>query len=68
MVYMSVLTPRDVSFAFEKTTSESGLSENIKHLKGHGMGISIMTKIMDSVTYSLKKNGQFDWLMIKKLD
>lgn len=68
VVYMSVLTPRDVSFAFEKTTSESGLSENIKHLKGHGMGISIMTKIMDSVTYSLKKNGQFDWLMIKKLD
>ncbi len=67
-VYVTVLSPNDVAFEFEKTEFESGISADISHLKGHGLGISIMTKIMDSVTYRLKEDGQFDWLMIKNIE
>jgi anti-sigma regulatory factor (Ser/Thr protein kinase) len=67
-VYMSVLSPTDVNFTFEKSDPDSSLSTNIKYLKGHGLGLSIMTKIMDTVTYTMREDGQFDWLMIIKLD
>jgi anti-sigma regulatory factor (Ser/Thr protein kinase) len=67
-VFLNVDSSHVLSFSFEQSTSKHELSENLKNLKGHGMGISIITKIMDSVTYTLKDDGQFDWQMIKKLD
>lgn len=67
-VYLNVDSSHNLSFSFEGSKNEQEISENLKNLKGHGMGISIITKIMDSVTYSLKEDGQFDWQMTKKLD
>jgi len=66
-VFLEVIDPRNVLFTFEKSASAAELSENLKHLRGHGLGISIITKIMDSVIYSLRDDGQFDWQMIKNL-
>ena len=42
--------------------------DEIEFLQGHGLGVSIMTKIMDTVTYSFIGEGKYDWLMIKNLD
>ena len=66
-VYLEIIDPKVLSFSFEQDAHKTGQSDNLKHLKGHGLGISIMTKIMDSVVYVLRDDGQFDWQLTKKL-
>ncbi len=68
MVYFKILDPFTVSFIFEALQDESfnfEQSENI--LRDHGLGLSIITKLMDQVTYSYIGEGRFDWKLVKQL-
>ena len=71
VVYATVVNPYSISFTFEAHSEPDKLESNrlneIEFLQGHGLGVSIMTKIMDSVTYSFVGEGKYDWLMTKKL-
>jgi len=67
-VYLTVTDPKILSFSFEKSDDEAEFNDNLKNLKGHGLGISIMTKIMDSVIYKMREDGQYDWQLTKMLD
>ena len=68
-VYMTVVNPYSVSFSFE-AAEESNFDkfDELEEMDGHGFGISIVTKIMDSVSYSYVGDGKFDWQIIKNLD
>jgi len=72
IVYATVENPYCISFTFESHPNPENLEFNrmdeIEFLQGHGFGVSIMTKIMDTVTYSFIGEGKYDWLMIKNLD
>ena len=72
IVYATVVNPYSISFTFEANPDPDSLQFNrmdeIEFLQGHGLGVSIMTKIMDSITYSFIGEGKYDWLMIKNLD
>jgi anti-sigma regulatory factor (Ser/Thr protein kinase) len=68
VVYVTVLDPNSLSFYFV-TNEEAELqdADNLKDLHGHGLGLSIVTKIMDSTTYTSIGEGKYDWKMTKKL-
>ena len=68
-VYMTVVNPYSLSFHFEPDESDDfdRLTE-LDVLDGHGFGISIVTKVMDSLSYSYIGEGKFDWQMIKNLE
>ena len=72
VVQATVVNPYSVSFTFdskeETDESEFNRMEEIDFLQGHGFGVSIITKIMDSVTYSFVGEGKYDWVMIKNLE
>jgi anti-sigma regulatory factor (Ser/Thr protein kinase) len=72
VVYAKVINPFSISFTFEEHPDPDTLKFNrldeIQYLQGHGLGVSIMTKIMDSVTYSFIGEGKYDWLMVKNFD
>ena len=68
-VYFTVIEPFGVSFNFEER--EEALQDYIEELSGiedHGMGLSIITKLMDTVTYTYIGEGKYDWKLIKKLE
>lgn len=68
-VYFTVIEPFGVSFNFEER--EEALLDYIEELSGiedHGMGLSIITKLMDTVTYTYIGEGKYDWKLIKKLE
>jgi len=69
IVYFTVVDPFTVSFSFEER-AEALLDQlgELTNLKDHGLGISIVTKLMDTVTYSYVGQGKYDWKLIKKLD
>lgn len=69
-VFISVLDPYSVSFQFEKHEQavDYNSMDELEQLNGHGYGISIVTKIMDSLIYSYSGEGNFDWQMVKKLE
>ena len=68
-VHFQVVDPFTLTFAFiEKEQSETELIDEFALLDDHGLGISIITKIMDSVSYSYLGNGKYDWKLVKKLD
>ena len=71
IVYATVVNPYRISFTFVPHTDLENSYKNrideIEFLQGHGLGVSIMTKIMDSVTYSFIGEGKYDWLMTKNL-
>lgn len=68
IVYLTVLDPYSLSFYFVNE-EEANLQdpEKLDDLKGHGLGLSIVTKIMDSLTYTSIGDGKYDWKMTKKL-
>jgi anti-sigma regulatory factor (Ser/Thr protein kinase) len=68
IVYLTVLDPLSISFYFVKNR-ESKLEDPHAHedLRGNGLGLSIVTKIMDSLTYTSIGGGKYDWKMTKKL-
>lgn len=68
VVYLTVTSPNSLSFSFSDALDDlPGDEGDLSRLKGHGLGLSIITKIMDSLTYTLIEDGKFDWKMIKKL-
>jgi anti-sigma regulatory factor (Ser/Thr protein kinase) len=71
-VYATVMNPYSLSFSFEPNDEMENLDferiDETNLLQGHGFGVSIITKIMDSVTYSFVGEGKYDWRMIKNLD
>ena len=68
IVFLTVLDSNSLSFYFkENEKSEMQDTDNLDDLKGHGLGLSIVTKIMDSITYTSIGDGKYDWKMTKKL-
>lgn len=68
-VYFTVVDPFGVSFSFdEKNEADLDQLEEITEMRDHGMGVSIITKLMDSVTYSYIGQGKYDWKLIKKIE
>jgi len=67
-VYFNVINPLEVSFSFEEK-DDVNLDQlgELDNLEDSGMGISIITKLMDTVTYTYIGHGKFDWKLIKKL-
>ncbi len=68
-VFFTVIDPFSLIFSFEeKAEMDLDDIDNLSMLDDHGLGISIVTKIMDSVTYSYLGHGKYDWKLAKKLD
>lgn len=68
-VYYRVSDIYSVSFTFEeKDEAALDMLDDFSGLEGHGMGMSIITKLMDSVTYSYVGEGKYDWKLVKQLD
>ena len=68
IVYLTVLDPNSLSFYFvEGEETDLQNPDNLEDLRGHGLGLSIVTKIMDSITYTSIGEGKYDWKMTKKL-
>ena len=67
-VYFTISNPLEVRFSFEES-EESNFDEltDLSLVEDHGMGISIVTKIMDDVTYTHIGQGKYDWKLMKKL-
>lgn len=67
-VYFTIVDPFSVSFRFEeKDDVNLDELEELGSMKENGMGISIVTKLMDTVTYSYIGEGKYDWKLIKKI-
>lgn len=67
-VYFTIVDPFTVSFRFEeKQDVNLDQLEELGSVKDNGMGISIVTKLMDTVTYSYIGEGKYDWKLIKKI-
>ncbi len=67
-VAYTVLDPFTVSFSFEENVDEDKLAKlDSNVLRDHGLGLSIITKLMDQVTYTYIGEGKFDWKLIKYL-
>jgi anti-sigma regulatory factor (Ser/Thr protein kinase) len=67
-VMATVIDNNTVAFSFEE--SQNDLKDRLailKTLDGHGLGISIITKIMDSLCYKYLGKGKFDWQMKKQI-
>jgi len=68
-VYFTVVDPFSISFQFdEKENVDLEQLEEVSDIRDHGMGVSIITKIMDTVTYSYIGQGKYDWKLIKKIN
>jgi len=68
-VYYKVTDPFSITFHFEeKDDVELDDLLDFNSLSDSGMGMSIVAKIMDNVTYSYIGNGKFDWKLIKELE
>jgi len=67
-VYFRIVNALEVSFFFEES-EETDLAQmdELAALEDHGLGISIVTKLMDTVSYTYIGQGKFDWKLIKKL-
>jgi anti-sigma regulatory factor (Ser/Thr protein kinase) len=67
-VYFTVVNPLELSFTFEERDSvDLSDMDTFDLLDDHGLGISIVTKLMDTVTYSYIGQGKFDWKLVKRL-
>ncbi len=68
IVYLNILDPNTLSFFFrESETDPEKDSYGLSDLREHGFGLSIVTKIMDSVTYTSIGDDKYDWKITKKL-
>ena len=67
-VFFTVINPMEVSFSFkEKDEADLDQLGELSILNDHGLGISIVTNLMDTVTYTYIGHGKFDWKLIKRL-
>jgi len=63
-----IVDPFSISFRFdEKEDVNLDFLDELDNVDENGRGISIITKLMDSVTYSYIGEGKFDWKLIKKI-
>ncbi|TFH00316.1 MAG: ATP-binding protein [Calditrichales bacterium] len=68
VVIMTILDTLSLEFSFDEVAyDEDEAALNFAELKSHGYGLSIITKIMDSVTYKFIRPGIYDWKMTKRL-
>ncbi len=68
LVFFKILDPFTVSFMFEPNTeADINFEEQETVLRDHGLGLSIITKLMDQVTYRYIGEGRFDWKLVKQL-
>lgn len=66
IVYYTVSDPFSIIFSFEeKQDVELDDLMDFEKLNDNGLGMSIVTKLMDTVTYSYVGNGKFDWKLVK---
>ncbi len=68
-VYYTILDPFTVSFSFEQgpfREKDDIIDPGV--LQDHGLGLSIITKLMDYVTYTYIGEGKFDWKIVKNLN
>lgn len=61
-----VVDPFSISFMFDE--KDDFELDDLENLNDSGLGMSIVTKLMDTVTYSYIGNGKFDWKLFKKFD
>ena len=67
-VHFTITDPFSVSFEFiEKDDVNLDDLDNLENIEENGMGISIVTKLMDSVTYTYIGQGKYDWRLIKEI-
>ena len=68
IVSLHVTAASELSFFFEEK-SDQHIDQNQDQLlsKGHGYGLSIITRIMDSLTYTFVEEGCFEWKLTKRL-
>ena len=62
-VYLTVCSPEQVRFTFEN----GGTFSDLHRLQGHGLGLSIVTKLMDQITCSTLTDGRSCWEIIKHI-
>lgn len=62
-VYLIVNSPEQLMFTFE----DESVLQDLHQFDGHGFGLSIITKIMDRLTYSALGDGKFSWEMSKRI-
>jgi len=63
------MDPFSISFSFEeKEEVELDDLVELTEVSENGLGMSLVTKLMDTVSYSYIGNGKFDWKLVKKLD
>ncbi|KAA3617772.1 MAG: ATP-binding protein [Calditrichaeota bacterium] len=68
-VYYTVTDPFSISFSFiEKDDVQLDDLAVLDKVNDNGLGMSLVTKLMDTVTYSYIGNGKFDWKLVKKLE
>jgi len=69
IVHFTITDPFSVTFTFEeKDDVNLDDLDNFEGIDESGMGISIVTKLMDSVTYSYIGQGKYDWKLIKEIN
>ena len=67
-VHFTITDPFSVSFEFiEKDDVNLDDLDSLDNIEENGMGISIVTKLMDSVTYTYIGQGKYDWRLIKEI-
>lgn len=68
-VYYTIIDPFSISFSFvEKEEVELDDLAELTEIHDNGLGMSLVTKLMDTVSYSYIGNGKFDWKLIKKIE
>ncbi len=65
-VYYRVADPFSINFVFEEKEMDFDGFDNLDSLQDNGLGLSIVTKLMDTVTYAYIGNGKFDWKLVKQ--
>ncbi|NOX88009.1 MAG: ATP-binding protein [Calditrichaeota bacterium] len=66
-VSYTIVDPFTVSFVFEEELEQDVENIDSSVLRDHGLGLSIITKLMDYVTYTYIGEGKFDWKIVKHL-
>ncbi len=71
VVEYTVVDPFEIVFRFVKMHEQENGTGREKNgssgLRDHGLGLSIIAKLMDSVTYAYVGQGKYDWKLIKRL-
>ncbi len=66
-VHYQIVDPFTITFLFEEKEIDLDDFDDLGMLEDNGLGISIITKLMDTVTYSYIGNGKFDWKLVKQI-